>query len=101
MGTKPEGRLVAQWRAPPRGRGARESFLEVNTVNKNFVLDTNVLLHDPRAIYQFRDNNVIIPINVLEEVDQFKKELSERGRNARTVSRYLDELREKGGRLAE
>ncbi len=70
-------------------------------MTKNFVLDTNVLLHDPRAIYQFRDNNVIIPINVLEEVDQFKKELSERGRNARTVSRYLDELRERGGRLAE
>ncbi len=70
-------------------------------MTKNFVLDTNVLLHDPRAIYQFRDNNVIIPINVLEEVDQFKKELSERGRNARAVSRYLDELREKGGRLSE
>ncbi len=68
---------------------------------KNFVLDTNVLLHDPRAIFHFEENTVIIPIYVLEEVDQFKKELSERGRNARTVSRYLDELREEHGRLSE
>ncbi|MCD6499997.1 MAG: PhoH family protein [Deltaproteobacteria bacterium] len=68
--------------------------------NKTFVLDTNVLLNDPRAIYQFGANKVVIPINVLEEVDQFKKELSERGRNARTISRYLDDLRAHGGHLS-
>jgi PhoH-like ATPase len=63
---------------------------------KNFVLDTNVLIHDPTSIYQFDEHAVIIPLKVLEEVDRFKKELSERGRNARTVSRMLDELRKKG-----
>ncbi len=70
-------------------------------MKKNYVLDTNVLLHDPRAIYRFEDNNVIIPIHVLEEIDRFKKELSERGRNARLVTRYIDRLRSNGGSLAE
>jgi PhoH-like ATPase len=70
-------------------------------VKKNYVLDTNVLLHDPRAFFRFEDNNVIIPIHVLEEIDRFKKELSERGRNARLVSRYMDGLRANGGSLAE
>ena len=60
---------------------------------KHFVLDTNVLLHDPRAILQFADNEVVIPIFVLEEIDTFKKEASERGRNAREVARMLDGLR--------
>jgi PhoH-like ATPase len=63
---------------------------------KNFILDTNVLLHDPQAIYKFEENNIYIPIHVIEEVDSFKKELSERGRNARTIARFLDELREQG-----
>jgi PhoH-like ATPase len=67
---------------------------------KNFVLDTNVLIHDPTAIFQFKANRVIIPLKVLEEIDRFKRELSERGRNARTVSRMLDELR-KEGRLSD
>ena len=68
-------------------------------MKKNYVLDTNVLLHDPHAIFKFDDNDVIIPIYVIEEVDQFKREGSERGRNARHVVRLLDELREHG-RLA-
>lgn len=63
---------------------------------KNFILDTNVLLHDPRSIYGFRDNNVIIPIYVIEEIDQFKRDLSELGRNARQVARYLDAFRAEG-----
>lgn len=70
-------------------------------MKKNYVLDTNVLLYDPHAIFKFEDNNVIIPIFVIEEVDQFKREGTERGRNARTVCRFLDELRDKGGKLAE
>jgi PhoH-like ATPase len=68
---------------------------------KHFVLDTNVLLHDPQAVFQFADNEVIIPIFVLEEVDQFKKEASERGRNARELSRILDKLRSLTRSLAE
>ena len=56
-------------------------------MKKNYVLDTNILLHDPGAIFRFDDNNVIIPIYVIEEVDQFKRDGSERGRNARQVVR--------------
>ncbi|WP_242394035.1 PhoH family protein [Anaeromyxobacter oryzisoli] len=67
---------------------------------KNFVLDTNVLLHDPRSIFGFGDNDVVIPIYVIEEIDNFKRDLSTLGRNARQVSRYLDEFRVRG-KLAE
>ena len=70
-------------------------------MKKNYVLDTNILLHDPNAIFRFDDNNVIIPIYVIEEVDQFKREGSERGRNARHVVRLLDDLRETGGSLSK
>jgi PhoH-like ATPase len=70
-------------------------------MRKHFVLDTNVLLHDPLAMFQFADNVVVIPIIVLEEIDQFKKELSDRGRSAREVCRRLDDLRAKGHHLAE
>ena len=65
-------------------------------MKKTFVLDTNVLLHDPRAMFEFEDNDVVIPIYVIEEIDTFKKELSELGRNARQVARFLDELRQEG-----
>ncbi|MBQ9395051.1 MAG: PhoH family protein [Proteobacteria bacterium] len=63
---------------------------------KNFVLDTNVILHDPQAITKFGASNVIIPIYVVEEVDNFKKQLNELGRSARQFSRTLDDFREKG-----
>lgn len=69
-------------------------------MKKTFILDTNVLLHDPRSMFAFGDNNIIIPIYAVEEIDNFKKELSELGQNARQVSRYLDELRSNGS-LAE
>jgi PhoH-like ATPase len=69
-------------------------------MKKNYVVDTNVLLHDPQAIFKFEDNDVVIPIFVIEEIDAFKRELSERGRSARTVSRYLDQFREEGGTLS-
>jgi PhoH-like ATPase len=70
-------------------------------MKKNYVLDTNILLHDPRAVFRFEDNNVVIPIYVIEEVDQFKREGTERGRNARQIARLLDDLREKGGSLSK
>jgi PhoH-like ATPase len=51
---------------------------------KTFVLDTNVLLHDPQSIFKFEDNNLAIPVEVLEELDAIKGEQStERGRSAR------------------
>jgi len=67
---------------------------------KVFVLDTNVLLHDPSAIFRFQEHDLVIPIVVIEEIDTFKKDQTEIGRNARTVSRNLDSLR-KMGRLSE
>jgi len=70
-------------------------------MKKNYILDTNVLLHDPHAFYKFEDNDVLLPIYVIEEIDQFKRDTNERGRNARTVSRLLDALREKNGSLSE
>ncbi|HEX4803320.1 MAG TPA: PhoH family protein [Myxococcaceae bacterium] len=69
-------------------------------MKKNFILDTNVLLHDPRSIFGFEDNNVIVPIYAIEEIDQFKRDLSELGRNARLIARYLDAFRAEGS-LAE
>ncbi|MBL4819302.1 MAG: PhoH family protein [Deltaproteobacteria bacterium] len=65
-------------------------------MKKTFILDTNVLLNEPRAIFSFGNNQVVVPIYVVEEIDNFKKELSELGRNARQVSRYLDDLRSEG-----
>ena len=65
-------------------------------MKKNFILDTNVLLHDPRSMFGFGDNDVVIPIYVIEEIDNFKRDLSSLGRNARQVSRYLDEFRALG-----
>lgn len=65
-------------------------------MKKNYVLDTNVLLYDPQAILKFEDNDVVIPIYCIEEVDQFKRESTERGRNARTIARLLDGLRQSG-----
>lgn len=64
-------------------------------MSKTFVLDTNVLLHDPQALFRFEDNNLIIPMTVIEEIDRFKKDLSETGRNARQFSRIMDGLRAK------
>jgi PhoH-like ATPase len=57
-----------------------------------FVLDTNVLMHDPTAIFRFDEHDVFIPMTVLEELDAGKKGLSEAARNVRQVSRFLDEL---------
>ncbi len=67
---------------------------------KNYVLDTNVLLHDPNSLLSFQENQILIPIEVIEEIDRFKREGSELGQNARSVSRQLDDLRS-SGRLSE
>ncbi|MBM3894677.1 PhoH family protein [Candidatus Dependentiae bacterium] len=65
-----------------------------------FVLDTNVLLYDWKSIYSFTGATIIVPLVVLEELDSFKGESSERGRNARRVIRIFDEIRA-GGSLAD
>ncbi len=63
---------------------------------KSYLLDTNVLLHDAHSLLNFADNTVILPLAVIEELDRFKKDASENGRNARQVSRLLDQLRTQG-----
>ncbi|NOY75124.1 MAG: PhoH family protein [Kiritimatiellaeota bacterium] len=63
---------------------------------KTYVLDTNVLLHSPESLLLFEDNNVILPMAVIEELDKFKSRHDELGRNAREVIRTLDHLREQG-----
>ncbi|MGC4032837.1 MAG: PIN domain-containing protein [Tepidisphaeraceae bacterium] len=63
---------------------------------KTFVLDTNILLHNPNAMFMLADNEVIIPFDVLEEIDTFKTNSDDLGRSARTAIRYLDQLREQG-----
>ena len=65
-------------------------------MEKTFVLDTNVILFDPQSIFKFEKNRVYIPLVVIEEIDRFKREQSENGRNARRFSRLVDELRKKG-----
>jgi len=65
-------------------------------MKKTYVLDTNVLIHNPKAVESFEDNTVVIPLAVIEELDTFKKYQDERGRNAREVARLLDDLRKKG-----
>ncbi len=57
-----------------------------------FVLDTNVLMHDPTSIFRFQEHDIFLPMVVLEELDRGKKGMSEVARNVRQVSRFLDQL---------
>ncbi|MGD9954109.1 MAG: PIN domain-containing protein, partial [Burkholderiales bacterium] len=61
-------------------------------VTKLFVLDTNVLMHDPTSLFRFEEHDVYLPIGTLEELDNHKKGLSDVARNARQASRFLDEI---------
>ena len=63
-----------------------------NTEQKLFILDTNVLMHDPSSLFRFQEHSIYIPMIVLEELDNSKKGASEVARNARQASRFLDEL---------
>lgn len=68
--------------------------------NTKVVLDTNVILFDALAVTKFHNADIYIPISVIEEIDRFKRDLGENGKNARHFSRFVDVLREKG-KLAE
>lgn len=65
-------------------------------MKKTYVLDTNVLIHDPNALFNFENNNIILPIYVVEEIDKLKRSEGEKGRNARVTARTIDELRKNG-----
>ena len=76
---------------------ARDASMRDGAVGrKHFVLDTNVLLHNAQSIFKFAEHEVVIPLAVIEELDTFKKNNDETGRNARTVTRALDRLRSQG-----
>ncbi len=64
---------------------------------KLFVLDTNVLMHDPTSLFRFEEHDVYVPMMTLEELDNNKKGMSEIARNARQVTRTLDDLVSHGG----
>jgi len=68
-------------------------------LKKYYILDTNVLLHSPNALYAFNEHIVVIPAIVIEELDKFKRESTERGNNSRHVSRIIDTLRNEGNLL--
>ena len=71
------------------------------TETKLFVLDTNVLMHDPTSLFRFEEHDVFLPMVTLEELDNHKKGMSEVARNARQASRFLDEIIGQGGVNAE
>ena len=69
----------------------------MNHGKRIYVLDTNVLMHDPTALFKFEEHDVYLPMQVIEELDNGKKGTSEASRNARQVSRFINELIEEQG----
>lgn len=80
-----------------RLRPADLGLVAASQVAKNYVLDTNVLLHDPGCLERFQENHICVPVDVLAELDRFKSEQSERGANARRTHRRLVEMFAAGG----
>ena len=78
--------------APARAGGARLKRHRANGPSRLFVLDTNVLLHDPMSLFRFEEHDILLPMVVLEELDSHKKGTTEVARNGRQVSRQLDAL---------
>ncbi|MDE3045449.1 MAG: PhoH family protein [Verrucomicrobiota bacterium] len=84
----------------PNSRKQTSGSEENKVTRKTFVIDTNVLIHDPTSITKFKDNDVVITLAVLEELDSLKRYSDEVGKNAREVIRYIDSLKaEKTGDL--
>jgi len=84
----------------PNARNNNGTPEDSKVTRKTFLLDTNVLVHDPTAIQKFKDNDVVITLAVLEELDSLKRHSDEVGKNAREVIRYIDSLKaEKSGDL--
>ena len=83
---------VASVRSAPSAAGKRGKKIASNGPTKLFVLDTNVLLHDPMCLFRFEEHDIYLPMIVLEELDGHKKGMTEVARNARQTSRTLDAL---------
>src|SRR5258705_3956137 len=98
----PEARSRSQAPAQPASAAARLALVEAKARNgkkarlagppKLFVLDTNVLMHDPTSLFRFEEHDVYLPMVTLEELDSNKRGMSEVARNARQASRFLDEI---------
>ena len=73
-----------------------ETLIDAQACKKTFVLDTNVFLYDPNALFVFKQHDIVIPITVIEEIDRFKKNGDDTGRNARMFSRHMDAFRKRG-----
>src|SRR5499427_9244585 len=89
---------ASQPEAPMQRRRERETPTRAPkaAVNKLFVLDTNVLMHDPTSLFRFQEHDVYLPMVTLEELDDNKKGMSEVARNTRQASRFLDEIVSQG-----
>jgi PhoH-like ATPase len=97
--SEPHLRTDAPARTAAPAKSKRDRPRPVKT--KLFVLDTNVLMHDPTSLFRFEEHDVFLPMQTLEELDDHKKGISEVARNARQASRYLDEIVSKAsGRIA-
>ena len=83
--------MIQRKPAPPAAH-AGSNVTRLHASAKLFVLDTNVLMHDPTSLFRFEEHDLFIPMATLEELDDHKKGMSEVSRNARQASRYLDEL---------
>jgi PhoH-like ATPase len=76
----------------PMSKTTRKSGRKTSTHTKLFVLDTNVLMHDPSSLFRFEEHDVYLPMMTLEELDSNKKGMTEVARNARQASRFLDQI---------
>src|SRR5262245_57700958 len=83
--------MIRDTRAPMSQRKPA-AVTRLHPGSKLFVLDTNVLMHDPTSLFRFQEHDVYLPMATLEELDANKKGMSEVARNARQASRFLDEL---------
>ena len=83
---------MIQRKPAPAKSSSHSNVTHLHASTKLFVLDTNVLMHDPTSLFRFEEHDLFIPMATLEELDDNKKGMSEVSRNARQASRYLDEL---------
>ena len=88
-----EPSAVAEPQPPAPGAMSKQARKPRSTrLKKLFVLDTNVLMHDPASLFRFEEHDLYLPMGTLEELDSHKRGLSDVSRNARQASRFLDEL---------
>ncbi|MCG5073846.1 PhoH family protein [Paraburkholderia tagetis] len=102
-GKSPSSKTAGGEAAPTARTGTKKRVHPEETieVQKLFVLDTNVLMHDPTCLFRFEEHDVFLPMMTLEELDNHKKGMSEVARNARQVSRTLDQLVANAGPISE